>query len=134
MGFKGGHQDGPVAVILSLQEGDELVPADPVDGTVLELTADHAAGLLDIPVPGLMAQGVVDLLQTVHIKDHHAEFPDGSIGNTLIQQFFGFNIRVGILDAGQGICIGQVTGGTQLQLLTLFTGKHFLQLPAAGKT
>ena len=60
-------------VILALEDYGKFVASDPEYGAVRECLAYEFAGRPDIFVARLVAQGVVDLLQPVHVADHHRE-------------------------------------------------------------
>ena len=66
--------------VIPVREYDhEFVAAGAVDGAVLEDLADQLRGLADVFVAGLVAEGIVDLLQAVHVADRYGEILDGAV-------------------------------------------------------
>ena len=63
----------PDEIIAPAQDHHKLISARPVNRAVLEDVADHPAGLEDVFVARLVAKGIVNDLQAVHIADDNGK-------------------------------------------------------------
>ena len=57
-------------IVSFLRDHRKLVTADPKNGAVLEDIADDPACVTQVLISGMMARGIVDFFQIVHIKNH----------------------------------------------------------------
>ena len=72
------------------------------------ILADQPAGGTDIGIAGLVAEGVVDMLEAVHVADDDAEFPGLSAVDPVRHAAFLFHPGMLAADAGQGIPVGYI--------------------------
>ena len=101
-------------VVAAREDHDEFVAADAVHRAVLEDVADHVEGLADVFVARLVAQGVVDLLQPVHVADHHREGLRLPGVDGLVDLLFAVQIGKLALGPGHGVLEGRLPGGVAL--------------------
>ena len=94
-------------IIPAGEDGHEFVPTDPVDGAVGKDLADHPAGRDDILVAGLVAEGVIDLLEAVDIAYDHGKLLQLLLFDLIVDLILAEDIGVFALDTGHGIDIGR---------------------------
>ena len=85
----------------------EFVAAHAVYRAVREDLAHHFAGVADIIVARLVALGVVDLFQAVHVAHGDGEGLGGVLADALVQLFLGQQVGVLVFDPRHGIDHGQ---------------------------
>ncbi len=93
----------PVFVIPSRQDCHEFVSAHPINRAVFEGLTDQPAGGADEFISGLVAVGIIDIFQTVHVADHDGKgislsLLDGGVQFTLFIQvcMFALDPRHGV--------------------------------------
>ena len=106
------------------QNHHKFVPAHPEYGAVLENVADQPARAADIVVAGLVAEGVVDLLQAVDVADHHGEFFRASAVDGLVVLLLAGEEGVLALDAGHGVDVREMVALSGPPVHVEVVGQH----------
>ena len=89
--------------VLPLKQYNEFVAANPEDRTVYEVFTQKLTGGADVFVAGFVAQGIVDLFETIHITHNDAEFHRVPIGDLCLQPLLVNGKGMLAADTGQRV-------------------------------
>ena len=91
---------------------------------MLEQLAHHGAGRTNVVVARLMTQGVVYLLEAIHVAHHNAKLANLALGDGLIELLFLDGVGALVLDASQLIAMRDGTHGRRAPLALLLARPH----------
>ncbi len=87
LGIDGTEDLIPRLIIPPLEQHHKLITADTEDGAMGIIIAEQPTGGLYVFIAGLVAQGIIDTLQAVHVADDDAEFPGRAPVNLCLKEF-----------------------------------------------